>query len=33
MQVRPLHPLFAAELTGVDLTVNPSCELVETVEG
>ena len=32
MQVAPLHPLFAAELTGADLTVEPSPELVETVE-
>ena len=32
MQVRPLHPLFAAELTGADLTAEPSRELVETVE-
>jgi alpha-ketoglutarate-dependent 2,4-dichlorophenoxyacetate dioxygenase len=32
MEVRPLHPLFAAELVGADLTVDPSPELVETVE-
>jgi alpha-ketoglutarate-dependent 2,4-dichlorophenoxyacetate dioxygenase len=32
MQVRPLHPLFAAELIGADLTAEPSPELVETVE-
>jgi len=32
MDVRPLHPLFAAELVGADLTVDPSPELVETVE-
>ncbi len=32
MEVAPLHPLFAAELTGADLTVEPSSRLVETVE-
>ena len=32
MQVTPLHPLFAAELSGADLTVAPSAELVATVE-
>jgi alpha-ketoglutarate-dependent 2,4-dichlorophenoxyacetate dioxygenase len=32
MQVTPLHPLFAAELTGADLTRPPDPELVETVE-
>ena len=32
MDVRPLHPLFAAELTGADLTQEPSPELVEAVE-
>jgi alpha-ketoglutarate-dependent 2,4-dichlorophenoxyacetate dioxygenase len=32
MQVRPLHPLFAAELVGADLTAEPSPELVATVE-
>jgi alpha-ketoglutarate-dependent 2,4-dichlorophenoxyacetate dioxygenase len=32
MDVRPLHPLFAAELVGADLTVDPSPELVATVE-
>ena len=32
MEVTPLHPLFAAELTGADLTRAPSPELVETVE-
>jgi alpha-ketoglutarate-dependent 2,4-dichlorophenoxyacetate dioxygenase len=32
MDVRPLHPLFAAELTGADLTREPSPQLVETVE-
>ena len=31
MEVAPLHPLFAAELTGADLTREPSPELVETV--
>jgi alpha-ketoglutarate-dependent 2,4-dichlorophenoxyacetate dioxygenase len=32
MDVRPLHPLFAAELVGADLTREPSPELVDTVE-
>lgn len=32
MLVRPLHPLFAAELVGADLTAEPSRELVTTVE-
>lgn len=32
MDVRPLHPLFAAEFVGADLTVDPSPELVRTVE-
>ena len=32
MDVAPLHPLFAAELTGADLTVEPTPELVDTVE-
>ena len=32
MFVRPLHPLFAAELIGADLTQPPSTELVDTVE-
>ncbi|MEO6151694.1 MAG: TauD/TfdA family dioxygenase [Croceibacterium sp.] len=32
MDVTPLHPLFAAELNGADLTVAPSAELVQTVE-
>jgi alpha-ketoglutarate-dependent 2,4-dichlorophenoxyacetate dioxygenase len=32
MEVRPLHPLFAAELLGADLTAAPSPELVATVE-
>ena len=31
MQVNPLHPLFAAELVGADLTVPPDEELVRTV--
>ncbi len=31
--VRPLHPIFAAELVGADLTVPPSAELVRTVSG
>ena len=33
MKVNPLHPLFAAELVGADLTRPPSEELVRTVEG
>jgi alpha-ketoglutarate-dependent 2,4-dichlorophenoxyacetate dioxygenase len=32
MQVNPLHPLFAAELVGADLTCPPNEELVRTVE-
>ena len=32
MDLRPLHPLFAAELVGADLTVEPSPGLVDTVE-
>jgi alpha-ketoglutarate-dependent 2,4-dichlorophenoxyacetate dioxygenase len=32
MEVTPLHPLFVAELTGADLTVAPTPELVDTVE-
>ncbi|MEO6386812.1 MAG: TauD/TfdA family dioxygenase [Croceibacterium sp.] len=32
MNVNPLHPLFAAELVGADLSVEPSAELVEAVE-
>lgn len=32
MEVTALHPGFAAELTGADLTVEPSPELVDTVE-
>ena len=32
MDLRPLHPLFVAELVGADLTVEPSPALVETVE-
>ena len=32
MDVRPLHPLFAAELLGADLAADPSAELVRTVE-
>ena len=32
MAVRPLHPLFAAELVDADLTLEPSPELVATVE-
>jgi len=32
VHVRPLHPLFAAELTGADLSVAPVAQLVRTVE-
>lgn len=32
MIVNPLHPIFAAELIGADLTEAPSAELIETVE-
>ena len=32
MMIRPLHPIFAAELIGADLTRPPTAELVETVE-
>ncbi|HEX4097164.1 MAG TPA: TauD/TfdA family dioxygenase, partial [Caulobacteraceae bacterium] len=32
MEVKPLHPVFAAELVGADLTRPPSPELVELVE-
>jgi len=32
MKVSPLHPLFAAELTGADLTRDPTPKLVEIVE-
>lgn len=32
MDVRPLHPLFAAELLGADLTTGPDSTLVKTVE-
>ncbi len=32
MQVNPLHPLFAAELVGADLTRPPTPELVDLVE-
>lgn len=32
MEVRSLHPLFAAELLGADLAREPDAELVETVE-
>jgi alpha-ketoglutarate-dependent 2,4-dichlorophenoxyacetate dioxygenase len=32
LDVRPLHPLFAAELVGADLSVEPGADLVETVE-
>ena len=33
MIVNPLHPIFAAELTGADLTKPPTTALVQTVEG
>ncbi len=33
LTVRPLHPIFSAELLGADLTVPPGGELIETVEG
>ena len=29
--IRPLHPIFGAEILGADLTVPPGRELVETV--
>ena len=32
LTVRPLHPVFAAELEGADLRVEPSPDLVRTVE-
>jgi alpha-ketoglutarate-dependent 2,4-dichlorophenoxyacetate dioxygenase len=32
MDLYPLHPLFAAELVGADLSADPSPELIETVE-
>ncbi len=32
LTVRPLHPIFAAEILGADLTVPPSPELVSVVE-
>ena len=32
LTVRPLHPVFAAEIIGADLTVPPGPDLVETVE-
>jgi alpha-ketoglutarate-dependent 2,4-dichlorophenoxyacetate dioxygenase len=32
LTIRPLHPVFAAEIIGADLTVAPQPELVETVE-
>lgn len=32
MEIRALHPLFAAELVGADLSVDPSPELVAIVE-
>jgi len=32
MNVNPLHPIFAAELTGADLTREPGRDLVDTVE-
>jgi alpha-ketoglutarate-dependent 2,4-dichlorophenoxyacetate dioxygenase len=32
LTVRPVHPIFGAELLGADLTVPPGRELIETVE-
>jgi alpha-ketoglutarate-dependent 2,4-dichlorophenoxyacetate dioxygenase len=32
LTVRPLHPIFAAEILGADLTVPPERELIDTVE-
>jgi alpha-ketoglutarate-dependent 2,4-dichlorophenoxyacetate dioxygenase len=32
LTVRPLHPVFAAEVLGADLRLEPSPELVETIE-
>jgi len=32
VNIRPLHPIFAAELTGANLAVPPTPEFVETVE-
>jgi len=32
VEVRPLHPIFAAELLGADLSREPDRELIETVE-
>jgi alpha-ketoglutarate-dependent 2,4-dichlorophenoxyacetate dioxygenase len=32
MHIKPLHPIFAAELVGADLTREPTPELVDTVE-
>jgi alpha-ketoglutarate-dependent 2,4-dichlorophenoxyacetate dioxygenase len=32
MKVNPLHPIFAAELVGADLTKAPDQELIDTVE-
>ncbi len=32
LTVRPLHPIFGAEILGADLTVTPGRELVEAVE-
>ena len=32
MHLRSLHPLFAAELIGADLTLAPSQRLIDTVE-
>ena len=33
MEVRPLHPLFAAEITGLDTSLPPTPETVQAVEG
>ncbi len=32
LTIRPLHPIFAAEIIGADITVTPVPEFVETVE-
>ena len=32
LTIRPLHPIFGAEILGADLTVPPTPSLVETVE-
>ena len=32
LTIRPLHPIFGAEILGADLAVPPSPGLIETVE-